>query len=145
MTVHKALTRSLTRKEFDEETQHLKTKIILPDGTRMSKGKYMTRKGFDYDAMFEDLTYVFTIRFAERPTMPSNLNNKLYTLLADDVNEEYNTSRWKGLVKLELREGSARLIQNQNQSVNVDPMTAWSWIIHLFRNKRVYKVEDLGI
>lgn len=57
------LRRKLSKKEFNEETLHLKTKVILPDGTRMSKGKYMTRKGFDYDGLFEDLEHIYQTRF----------------------------------------------------------------------------------
>lgn len=40
----------MTYKEFIKQTQFLKDKIILPNGNRISKDKWITNKGFDFDS-----------------------------------------------------------------------------------------------
>lgn len=41
----------MTYGDFIKQTQFLKDKIILPNGTRISKSRWITPKGFDFDLM----------------------------------------------------------------------------------------------
>ncbi len=39
----------MTYKEFINETKFLKDKVILPNGVRVSKDRWITSKGFNFD------------------------------------------------------------------------------------------------
>lgn len=59
-------TKKMTREEFYQQCQHCNKKVILPDGTRLSKGKYLTKNGFNYDQLFEDLDHIFVTKFEKK-------------------------------------------------------------------------------
>lgn len=55
----------MTYNEFIQQVQFLKDKIILPDGTRVSKDRWITSKGFNFDALNKYLLTTYNNKYAK--------------------------------------------------------------------------------
>jgi len=136
----------MTKEEFLDRCDHCQTKVILPDGHRIGKGKYMGRNGFDFDGLFDRLDEEFTMRFAERPDpFKHTPNGKVWYIDGRSENlKHFDKLKERGrVVMLEMSEGECTL-KSGELSINISKINALCLLYFCGKDKELLRVEPIN-